>query len=1172
MKRNHYVNWLKRVLSVAIIISVFVWCSPTVFASSRSLDVATPTQEQIFQYIESHTTQSECPLSYNEKPILTAPYSAGALSAETLQYGLDSLNEVRYIAGLNSNVSLDESYNELCQAASLLNAVNGELTHYPTQPDGMGSALFDLGYEGAGHSNISENFDLDSTLKHTMIHGWMADEATYNIATLGHRRWCLNPDMGKTGFGVAIGMDESYGKEAVFSSMYSMDDSYDSSVSTVVWPAQNMPTDYFDGDYPWSISSDTAFSNDVKVILTHLDGDLDADNDKKWEFSSASADGYFNYNQQGYGQRNCLIFRPNDITMYYDGDQYMVQVMEGGVVTLEYTVNFFDLNPIPEDVSLSLSKSYGSMVLREDGLYWSSITITISDPSISTDRIKISTSDANIADAILGDNNNGKTTVYIQTNANGVAQLLFELSKNIKVVYKVTVGNGGDHVHNNIEISVEEATCTQTGLRELECEGCGVPSTEVIPLANHRYDEGVTTTQPTCSSEGEKLLTCTVCKGTTTEVIAKVDHEYEANYTIDKEPSCKEEGSQSYHCIWYEECGSVSEVTAIDKTDDHNYDEGVVTKEPTCTIEGERTFTCEVCEGIRTEAIEMVDHQYEANYTIDKEPNCKEEGSQSYHCKWYSVCRAVSGVMAIDKTDDHSYDEGVVTTEPTCTTEGEKTFTCEVCEGTKTEKVSMIDHDYDEGVVSKEPTCTAEGERTFTCEVCKGTKTEAIETIDHRYETSYTIDKEPNCKEEGSKSFHCVWYTECGLVSEVTAIDKTDDHDYGEGVVTTEPTCTTEGEKTYTCSVCEGTRTESVGVVSHSYEDDFIVDEEATCIDEGSKSRHCKWYSTCGEITDVTVVEVNDNHRYNAGEVTKAPTCTVEGERTFTCDECKDTKVVSVEKVAHEYATEFTIDQEPTCTVNGSKSRHCKDCDDKTDVTVVLAAGHVAGEWIIDKEASYTETGSRHKECSVCNTVMESESLGKLVAEKGATAVVGNGNYTISSNSSNKKEVTYAGPQNKLVQSVVIPGTVRIGDKVYKVTTVSANALANCKHLKTVKLGKYVTKVGKNAFSGCTKLSKVTLPSKLTVIESGAFARCTSLKSITIPSSVKKIGSKAFYKCKKLRKITIKTSKLKSSTVGKKAFSGIHKKAKVKVPKKKLKAYKKFLKKKGLPKKATIKK
>lgn len=715
-------------------------------ATTRKLNVETHTQDEIRQYIKEHTGTSVTETTYSAEPITTTPYSAGALSDVTLQSALDALNEIRYIAGLFDEVVLDDTYTAQCQAGTLINAVNGVLSHNPTQPSDMDDDLYQLGYNGTSSSNIGWGY---SSLVSAVRRGWMADGDDSNIEVVGHRRWCLNPKMGKTGFG----------QTGSYTAMYSFDSSHSVSEDmTVVWPAQNMPTDYFDSSYPWSISSDTEFSDDVKVVLTYIDGDSDSANDKTWEFSATSADGYFNNHEGGYGQRHCLIFRPDDITMYYDRDKYKVQVLENGVVTLEYTVNFFDLEPIPDTVTMELSSKYGALSEAYIGSsgYYEMATITISDTTIPAERIVVTSSNTDIARAIVRQNSNGTARLSIRACKAGVAQITLQLTKSIKVVYKVTIGDGDGHVHNNLEVSVHEPTCTQTGLRTFECEGCGVPSTEVISMVAHVYDAGVVTTEATCSNEGEKVLTCEVCKRT---------------------------------------------------------------------------------------------------------------------------------------------------------------------------------------------------------------------------------------------------------------------------------------------------------------------------------------------------------------------------------------KKVSLEKKEH-----------------------------------------TAGEWIIDKEASHTEDGSRHKECIVCNAVVESEGIGKLVAGNGATIAIGNDNYSVSSNSSSKKEVIYSGPQNKSVKSVVIPSTIQIGTVTYRVTTISANAFENCKQLKTVKLGKNITKIGKNAFSGCTKLSKVTLSSKLTVIEAGAFTNCTSLKSITIPSSVKKIGAKTFYKCKKLQNITIKTSKLKSSTVGKKAFSGVHKKVKVKVPKKKLNAYKKFLKKKGLPKKATIKK
>ena len=75
---------------------------------------------------------------------------------------------------------------------------------------------------------------------------------------------------------------------------------------------------------------------------------------------------------------------------------------------------------------------------------------------------------------------------------------------------------------------------------------------------------------------------------------------------------------------------------------------------------------------------------------------------------------------------------------------------------------------------------------------------------------------------------------------------------------------------------------------------------------------------------------------------------------------------------------------------------------------------------------------------------------------------------------------------------------------------------------------------------------------------------------MVIPSSIEKIGKQAFYGCKNLKNITIKTTKLTKKRVGSKAFFGIHAKAVIKVPKKKLSAYRKMLKARGVTKKEKV--
>jgi len=182
----------------------------------------------------------------------------------------------------------------------------------------------------------------------------------------------------------------------------------------------------------------------------------------------------------------------------------------------------------------------------------------------------------------------------------------------------------------------------------------------------------------------------------------------------------------------------------------------------------------------------------------------------------------------------------------------------------------------------------------------------------------------------------------------------------------------------------------------------------------------------------------------------------------------------------------------------------------------------------------------------------------------------GKATYNITASSAKNKAVTYVAPANKKLSKVTIPDTVVIDGVEYKVTEIKKNAFKNNKYIKTVTIGKNVKTIGASAFSGCSKLKTLKLGSSVTTISDKAFYKCTKLTKITIPSKVNKIGKQAFYGCKKLKNITIKTTKLTSKKVGSKAFTGTQKEAKVKVPKKSLTAYKKFLYKKGLNKKAKI--
>ncbi len=113
------------------------------------------------------------------------------------------------------------------------------------------------------------------------------------------------------------------------------------------------------------------------------------------------------------------------------------------------------------------------------------------------------------------------------------------------------------------------------------------------------------------------------------------------------------------------------------------------------------------------------------------------------------------------------------------------------------------------------------------------------------------------------------------------------------------------------------------------------------------------------------------------------------------------------------------------------------------------------------------------------------------------------------------KTVTFVRPAKKTAASFVVPATIKIGKDTYLVTAIGAKAFQSNK----------------------------------------------KLKKVTIGTNVRTIGASAFAKDAKLKSIVVKSTVLKS--VGKKAFQGIYAKCKIKVPKKKLKAYTRIMKKKG---------
>ena len=367
------------------------------------------------------------------------------------------------------------------------------------------------------------------------------------------------------------------------------------------------------------------------------------------------------------------------------------------------------------------------------------------------------------------------------------------------------------HQHTEIR-NKKEATCKETGYSgDTWCKDCGkkiLSGQTIAKTENHSWDAGKVTTKATCTEEGEKTFTCSVCGDEKTEKISATGHQH-TEIRNKKEATCKETGYSGD--TWCKDCGKkILSGQTIAKTGNHSWDAGKVTTKATCTEEGEKTFTCSICGDEKTEKVSATGHQH-TEIRNKKEATCKEEGYSGD--TWCKDCgkKILSG-QAIAKTEDHSWNQGEITKEPTCKEEGEKTFTCSICGNTKTEKVSTTDHQHME----------------------------------------IRNQKNPTCKEAGySGDTYCA---DCGVkIFSGQTIAKTKNHNWDGGVITTEPTCTERGEKTFTCTICGNTNTKKVNATGHRY-GAYKVVKEPTNKRKGLKSKTC---SVCGKIVYEAIPKTN---------------------------------------------------------------------------------------------------------------------------------------------------------------------------------------------------------------------------------------------------------------------------------------------------------------------------
>ena len=473
-----------------------------------------------------------------------------------------------------------------------------------------------------------------------------------------------------------------------------------------------------------------------------------------------------------------------------------------------------------------------------------------------------------------------------------------------------------------------------------------------VELTSNGYKVGSVTY--TYDSDTTSMLSSDVLTPSTTDYGAPSHtHTFSDEWTFDE--------TYHWHAATCEHKDEISDKAA------HKWDDGKITTQPTETSKGVKTFTCTTCKATKTEEVAQLEHTHTFSDEWSKD--------DTYH--WHAATcghdTETSGKEA------HKWDDGKITTQPTETSKGVKTFTCTTCKATKTEEVAQLEHQHtfsedwksnntdhwhececgekkdtakhteDAGVVTTEPTTESTGVRTYSCTVCKMVlRTETIGKLhEHTFSTEWKSDNTDHWHE-----------CECGEKKDTAK------HTEDAGVVTTEPTTESTGVRTYSCTVCKMVlRTETIGKL---HEHTFSTKWKSDNTDH--------WHECeCGEKKDTA------KHTEDAGVVTTEPTTESTGVRTYSCTVCKMVlRTQTMPKLEHQHTMTLTPAKDATCTEAGNIAyNHCSGCnkyfsaDGKTEITlastVINAKGH-AMTLTPAKDATCTEAGNiAYNHCSGCN-------------------------------------------------------------------------------------------------------------------------------------------------------------------------------------------------------------
>ena len=282
---------------------------------------------------------------------------------------------------------------------------------------------------------------------------------------------------------------------------------------------------------------------------------------------------------------------------------------------------------------------------------------------------------------------------------------------------------------------------------------------------------------------------------------------------------CTTLGYDRYLCT---ECGKIEKRDYVDSLG-HAW-QGIVIRDATCETDGKLLELCSRCGQMKQTATPKGEHSYEV-YTVAA--TCTSPGYTVRECSVCGDCHIEDITPAIP----HDYKAHVI--EATCDVEGKTIHRCDGCGSSfVTDYTSPLGHSWDEGTLITNATCTGEGVMEYRCIRCGYHRLDADPADGHIPGAPATCTEPRLC-------------TRCGAV-----LEKALGHDYKSEV--TAPTCTEMGYTTNTCSRCGDTNKSDYTEPAGHKSGDWIIDKEPTIDSEGSKHKEC---TVCGEKLETQPIE-----------------------------------------------------------------------------------------------------------------------------------------------------------------------------------------------------------------------------------------------------------------------------------------------------------------------------